>query len=178
VVAFRQATGLMLVAGAAMLVALPGVNAAEGVLVESIPANVDKAAAIVAAEDALKYREWKIVGEDADSVSATISRMNVDAKIRISAAGSRLAYNESGTGPSKINFTGRRVPSVVATPSRWIEYLRTDTTERLMARAAAPLETRKTDTPSKPDVAPASAPAGLITADEYGRKKDEILRGL
>lgn len=195
----RKVGRTVVVAGVTALLVSPGVRAAEDVLVESIPANVDKAGALAAAKDALKYREWRVTGEDADSVSATISRSNVDAKIRIKVVGTRLLYEESALGRGRLDHTGRVTPSTISTPSRWIEYLRSDTTERLMARAAAPAATPRAAVaaPAKVDAAVAATPAAsgrssvqrlqelkemldrnLITAEEYARKKEEILKGL
>jgi hypothetical protein len=187
-----------------LLASVSAAQAGEGVLIENIPAKVDKAGALAAAKDALKYREWRVVGEDADSVSAKISRSNIDASIRIKAVGSRLVYVESATGGSRRpDYSGKTVWSVNSTPSRWIEYLRSDITERLTARAetahkaeasavtdAAPAPSAAPAPP--PSAAPASVPSslhrlqelkdmldrGLITADEYARKKDEILKAL
>lgn len=167
-------------------------------LVEAIPGNVDKASAIAAAKDSLLYREWKVVAEDADSVTATISRGYVDAKIRIVVKGSSLVYDESARGRPKLDHTGRVVPSTSTTPSRWIEYLRTDTIERLMARSVAPAQPARTsastagpNSASEPVVPVAGRSSvqrlaelkemldrGLITADEYARKKQEILKAL
>lgn len=187
------------IAGLAVTSVLGAAHAAEGVLVESIPGNVDKAAAIAAAKDSLLYREWKVVTEDADSVTGSISRANVEAKIRIAVKGSSLVYDESALGRPKLDHTGRLVPSTTSTPSRWIEYLRADTTERLLARSVAPASAQpaRAAAPAKVDTpAAAATPAagrsnvqrlaelkemldrGLITGDEYARKKDEILKAL
>ena len=180
--------------------ALPAASAEENVLIESIPANVDKAAALASVRDALKYREWTIVAEDADSISATITRQNIDARIRIAASGSRLVYQESARGKPKLDYTGRFTPTATSTPSRWINYLKSDVSEKLMAHAAAPASAvPKAAAPavgtgsaasgsSEPAVKRSSLQRlqelkemldkGLITADEYAHKKDEILKGL
>lgn len=190
----KSAWGLVL--SLAALGMLPAAQAGEGVLVEKIPANVDKAAAVAAAKDSLNYREWTVVAEDADSVTGTISRTNVTAKIKIKVQGRSIVYEESATGRGKLDFTGRVVPSTTSTPSRWLEYLRSDTTERLMARSAAPPEPARASASATPAPPAAAVPAsgrnsvqrlaelkemfdrGLISADEYGRKKDEILKAL
>lgn len=170
--------------------------AGEGVLVESMPANVDKSTALAVVQEALKYREWTIVGQDADSVSATISRNAVDATIKIRQSGTRLVYEESARGKNKLDHTGRWTPSTITTPDRWINYLRSDITENLLARSAKgpAAQARNEAVAPRPVDAPAAAPQGgavqrmqllkemydkgLISAEEYGRKKEEILKSL
>jgi hypothetical protein len=166
--------------------------AAEKVLLETVPANVDRAGVLAAAREALDYRTWKVVAQDADSVTATISRNAVDAKIRIKYSGSRLLYEDSARGKGKLDYTGRVVPTVTETPERWINYLRSDITENLQKRAkespkATPgvEEAARTEPAGKSGTAVARMQelkqmfdAGLITADEYAKKRAEILRDL
>jgi len=177
-----------------LLLALASVSAtaADKVLLESIPPNVDRAGVLTAAREALDYRTWKVVAQDSDSVTATISRNAVDAKIRIIYSGSRLLYEDSARGKSKLDHTGRMVPTVTETPERWINYLRSDITENLQKKSvesskAAPKvqEAARTEPANKSGTAVARMQelkqmfdAGLISADEYAKKRAEILRDL
>jgi hypothetical protein len=171
----------------------------EKILIQSLPANVDKTTALKFAREALEYREWTIVKEEADSVEAKISRNAVNAKIRIRHNGNQLVYEDSARGKAKVDFTGRTVPSITEAPARWINYLRSDITEKVQAHASAASAGAPDVAPAKP---PAKAPAtvaagerarkrgngvermqelkemfdrGLISADEYTRKKEQIL---
>jgi len=170
-----------------------GVAAApeEKVLIESLPANVDAATALKAAHDALEYRTWKVVAQDDHSVTATISRQAIDGRIRIRFKDARLVYTESARGKSKMDFTGRMTPSSVELPERWINYLRSDITESLQKVAAALAATPQAPTAINADAGPRRSTSterlkelkqmldsGLISADEYAKKKAEILRDL
>jgi Short C-terminal domain len=173
-------------------------SAAEKLLMERVPAQLEKPVVLTVVRQALLYREWTIVAQDADSVSAKIARGVVDANIRIRHAGDRLVYEDSALGKSKFDHTGRAVRTAVETPSRWIDYLRSDIAEGLQKPPSA-------DASLAPKVAPsATAPSamkeqpaaqrtsgvqrmqelkemldrGLITADEYSRKKEQILSEL
>jgi hypothetical protein len=186
---------LRLLAAVLLALSVLPATAGEGVLVENIPANVDKAATLTVVRQALEHREWKIVGQDADSVSATISRQAIDAKIRITHGGTRLVYQESALGKNKLDHTGRWTPSTTATPDRWINYLRSDITENLMTRSASgPAAQAKGEAVAPGAGAATAAPPsaavqrmqvlkemydkGLISAEEYGRKREEILKSL
>lgn len=181
----------------AVVVPLGAIAAEQGVLIEKLPANIDRAGALGATRDALANREWTLVGQDAESISAKINRAGLDAKIRISVSGEQLRYETSATGKGRMDHTGRMTPAQTSTPSRWIGFLRSDITETLQARAAAGAKS------SPKAVAAESAPAGaarttaarapsvqrmqdlkdlfdkgLISADEYAAKRAEILKDL
>jgi hypothetical protein len=168
-------------------------GAEEKLLIDNLPANIDHATALKFAREALEYREWTIVKQDADSVQAKISRNVVDAKIRIHQNGNQLVYEDSARGRSKVDFAGRPVPSTTETPSRWIYYLRSDITEKLQAYAAEAAGTAPAATAPAAKVASGKSgsprgnrvqrmkdlkemfDSGLISADEYARKRAQIL---
>ena len=169
------------------------VGAEEKVLIEILPTNIDTTTALNFAREALEYRQWTIVKQDAESVQAKISRNLVDAKIHIYQNGNKLVYEDSARGRPKIDHTGRAVPSTTETPSRWIYYLRSDITEKLQAYVAEAAGSAPAATPPTATVA-SSKPAhprgnrvqrmkelkemydgGLISADEYARKRAQIL---
>jgi len=168
-------------------------GAEEKVLIEILPGNIDSATVVKFAREALEYREWTIVRQDADSVQAKISRNLVDAKIRIHQNGNQLVYEDSARGRPKVDYAGRTVPSTIETPSRWIYYLRSDITEKLQAYAAEAASTAPAAAAPAAKVASSkSAPTrsnrvrrmkelkemydgGLISADEYARKRAQIL---
>jgi hypothetical protein len=170
--------------------------AAEEVLINDVPANVDKTVALTVAREALAYREWTFVSQDADSVSAKISRAGVDANIRISHRDGKLLYDTSARGRGRLDYTGRVVPSTTTTPERWIEFLRADITEGLQKRAAMAKSTPKPTEPPKVNVAAEPQAAkrgnatarmqelkelfdkGLISPEEHERKRAEILKDL
>lgn len=170
--------------------------AEEGVLVERLPANIDRTAALGATRDALAKREWTLVGQDAESISAKITRAGVDAKIKIRVSGDQLRYETSATGKPKMDHTGRMTPTQTSTPSRWIGFLRGDITENLQTRVATGAKTPPTSvgteaTPAAARPTAARAPSvqrmqdlkdlfdkGLISADEYAAKRAEILKDL
>ena len=162
------------------------------VLIESVPAKIEKPVVLTVVRQALQYREWTIVAQDPDSVSAKIARSGFDAEIRIRHAGDRLVYESAARGRSKLDYTGRAVANVVETPSRWIDYLRSDIAEGLQKPPSADAALTPKLTPS---VAKEQAPAqrssvqrmqelkemfdrGLISADEYAQKKEQILKEL
>jgi hypothetical protein len=169
------------------------VGAEEKVLIEILPTNIDATTTLRFAREALEYREWTIVKQDAHSVQAKISRNAVDAKIRIYQSGNQLVYEDSARGKPKVDYTGRVVPSTTETPSRWIYYLRSDITEKLQAYVAEGAAPAPAATPANAAVA-SNKPAhprgnrvqrmkelkemfdgGLISADEYARKRAQIL---
>jgi Short C-terminal domain len=168
-------------------------GAEEKVLIEILPTNIDTTTTLRFAREALEYREWTIVKQDADSVQAKISRNLVDAKIRIYQNGNKLVYEDSARGRPKLDHTGRAVPSTTEAPSRWIYYLRSDITEKLqayVAEAAAPAPAATPPTAAVASNKPARPhgsrvqrmkelkemyDCGLISADEYTRKRAQIL---
>jgi hypothetical protein len=175
-----------------------GTNAAEqGVLIERLPAGIDRAGALAATREALANREWTLVGQDAESISAKITRAGLDAKIRISVSGEQLRYETSATGKGRMDHTGRMTPAQMSTPSRWIGFLRTDITENLQTRVAAAAKNPPKGVAAEAAPAGAARPTaarapsvqrmqdlkdlfdkGLISADEYAAKRAEILKDL
>jgi Short C-terminal domain len=164
-------------------------GAAEKVLIESVPAKIEKPAVLTVVRQALQYREWTIVAQDPDSVSAKIARSGFDAEIRIRQVGDRLVYDSSARGRPKLDYTGRAGANVVETPPRWIDYLRSDIAEGLQKPPSADATATAKLTPS---VAKEQAPAqrsgvqrmqelkemfdrGLISTDEYAQKREQIL---
>jgi len=163
-------------------------SAEEGVLVENIPAGLDKATVLTVVRNALTYREWTIVDTFPSAISAKISRGRVDARIRISVVDKTLRYQESALTTE----LSTRVTKT-STPSRWINFLRSDITTELEARAkAAAAEAPSKDTPKAGAKAGSKPPntvqrmdelkqlldRGLISSEEYERKKAEILKDL
>lgn len=165
-----------------LLLAAPAF-AGEGVLVENIPPGVDKATVLTIVRNALNYREWTVADVPPSAVSGKISRGRVDAQIRISLVDNSLRYQESAI-TTELSTRVRKV----ATPSRWIEYLRSDISEELQARAKARPEAAKAASKDAPQARGSTLQrmqelkqlqeAGLISNDEYERKRAEILDGL
>jgi Short C-terminal domain len=155
--------------------------AEEGVLVENIPASLDRATVLTAVRNALTYREWTIVDSFPTAVSAKISRGRTDARIRISIVENTLRYTESA-----VTTELSQKVTKTTTPSRWINYLRSDISTELQERAKT--------APAKPSTKEASKgrgntvqrmqelkqlqDSGLISAEEYERKRAEILKEL
>lgn len=180
----------------ATVVSLTSAFAEDGVLIERLPATIDRTTALNATRDALANRDWTLVGQDAESISAKITRAGVDAKIRIRVSGDQLRYETSATGKGRMDHTGRVTPAQVSTPSRWIGFLRSDITENLQTRVAAAAKNPPAvaaETPPAGAARPAAARAssvqrmqdlkdlfdkGLISADEYAAKRAEILKDL
>jgi hypothetical protein len=182
-----------------MLVPFGATAAEQGVLIERLPAGIDRASALGATREALANREWIVVGQDAESISAKITRAGLDAKIRISVSGEQLRYETSATGKGRMDHTGRVTPAQMSTPSRWIGFLRSDITENLQTRVAAAAKnpSRAGAVEAPPTGAAAARPTaarapsvqrmqdlkdlfdkGLISADEYAAKRAEILKDL
>lgn len=174
-------------------------GAEEKILVEKLPVGIETPVALTFAREALEYREWTIVKHHAGLIEAKISRNQIDAKIRIRHNGDQLVYEDWARGKPKVDFTGRMMPSTTETPSRWIYYLRSDITEKLQKYAADPASASAAAAarpPAKANVASEKSASrrtssvqrmqelkemfdrGLISADEYARKRAEILKEL
>jgi hypothetical protein len=174
-------------------------DAEEKILIENLPAGIETQAALTFAREALEYREWTIVRQGAEFVEAKISRSAIDAKIRVRRNGNQLVYEDSARGKPKVDHTGRLTPSITEAPSRWIYYLRSDITEKLQqytTESASATPAASPQPPVKDNVAGAArAPRratsvqrmqelkemldrGLISADEYARKREQILNEL
>jgi Short C-terminal domain len=157
--------------------------AEEGVLIENIPPGLDKATVLTVVRNALNYREWTIVDTFPSAVSARISRGRMDARIRISVVDNTLRYQESA-----VQTELSQKISKTTTPSRWINFLRSDISEELQARAKvvadsgkpAPKETPKGrgNAVQRMQELKQLHESGLITAEEYERKRAEILKEL
>jgi len=172
-------------------------GAEEKILIENLPAGIETPTALTFAREALQYREWTIARQGADFVEAKISRNTIDAKIRIRHNGNQLVYEDWARGKGKVDYSGRMVPATTETPSRWIYYLRSDITEKLQKYAADPASATATASSQPPakSVAGHATPRrassvqrmqelkemldrGLISADEYARKREQILNEL
>src|SRR5262245_59361914 len=157
--------------------------AEEGVLVENIPPGLDKATVLTVVRNALNYREWTIVDTFPSAVSARISRGRMDARIRISLVDNTLRYQESAVQTELSQKISR-----TSTPSRWINFLRSDISDELQVRAKAVAEPSKTAAKETPKARGNAVQrmqelkqlheTGLINAEEYERKRAEILKEL
>jgi hypothetical protein len=169
----------------ALALHLAPADAEEGVLVENVPAGLDKATVLTVVRNALTYREWTIVDTFPSAISAKISRGRVDARIRISVVDKTLRYQESALTTE----LSTRVTKT-STPSRWINFLRSDITTELEARAkAGATEASSKETPKAASKASTNTvqrmeelkqllDRGLISNEEYERKRAEILKDL
>ena len=158
----------------------PPANAEEGVLIESVPLNLDRATVLTVVRNALTYREWTILETFPAAVTAKISRGRQEARIRIALVDHALRYKESAvTTELSMKITKS------STPARWIDFLRSDISAELETRSKsaasqAPKETPKArgSTVQRMQELKQMLDSGLISAEDFERKKAEILKEL
>ena len=153
-------------------------------LVENVPPDLSKEQVLRAAWTALAGHQWIVKPGSGDVLLAEITSGDTDAKLKVFMVGRRLRYTDEG---SKSRSSG----VAISVPERWIGYLRADT-----ARALSQIQMAESGKAGNAPPASGSAPAsarttaerlralkelhdsGVITRDEYDKKRAEILKDL
>jgi len=147
--------------------------AEEGVMFENVPLALDKASALAIVRDALKFREWRITATDADSVTAKINAPRIESTIRIWLDGRVIRYRDDAINPDFIRMG--RSDDKAFTPERWISFLREDIGAAMRPHLGSPAKQspseRMTELKKLRD-------AGLISPEEFEKKRAEILKNL
>lgn len=175
------------------LVAALGGNAASAKLAEAtpgfvllgnLPANLTNDQILRAVWTALSGRRWIVLPSGSDTVIAEYTSGDTEGKLKVFIAGRDLRYTDEGTRQ-------RSSGAFTSLPENWLANLRADT-----SRALGQLSTARQSAGASPPAA-ASAPSasartaaermralkelhdsGVITRDEYDRKRAEILKDL
>jgi hypothetical protein len=164
-----------------------GASADRGVIVQRIPSALDRASALSVVKESFTKRGWTVTGADEEAVSGKYVGQNIEGRVRVFVDGETLRYEESAT-----DLAASRHGSVpeTRTPARWINRLRSDIGDALRLRASnTPIPAqpaRASPQPGASKLTPADRmvelrkmrDAGLITTEEYERKRAEILKDL
>lgn len=158
-------------------------RADEGVLVSSIPQGADKSQVLEVVRQAFIGRSWTIESGDDLSVTARLFHGGYDAQLKVSLEGDSLRYLGNTTGmvhernPSLSTGNSRR--SSTDTPERWLTFLRFDISKSL---SGIPKHTSQESAGGAPNdiverlkTLDGLHKAGLVTDNEYKKKKEEIL---
>jgi len=162
---------------AAGLVAPVAGQCSKGLLAEDIPAHVDGTKALDLARNALLNREWTVTGGDARSVTAKIISQNMESQIVVTVAGGQIRYDERTVSLDAMRHG--QTPDIQI-PARWINALRADIQDqvRSLRAAEAPAAALKRAPADRMAELQRLRDAGHITAEEFERKRAEILKDL
>jgi len=149
-------------------------------LIGNLPGNLSNDQILRAVWSALSGRRWIVQPGSGDSINAEYTSGDTAGKLQVFLVGRDLRYLEDGT---RQRSSGRPT----SLPDNWIANLRADTSRTLMEMSA-----------KKPPAAPANSAiaanprtvaerlralkelhdSGVITRDEYDKKRAEILKDL
>jgi hypothetical protein len=178
---FAMMFAVLSLAALSLAAVSPSALAGRGVIVEKVPAAVDRSETLRVVQDRLQALGWTVVGQNANAVWGRYVGQNIEVRLRVFIDDGTLRYEESATD---LGAARRGAHPATSTPARWINAIRSEVDSALRARAAT-LET---------SLPPASPPkrshtdrleelrkmldAGLITNEDYEKKRAEILKDL
>lgn len=151
--------------------------ATSGVLVERVPRAIDKERALTIAESAMSRRGWTITAKDGDSIFGRYVDDNVESRIRIFMDRQTMRYEESATD---LGAARRGASTDTKTPARWINRLISDidsSIEEVKDERLVPADSRPPASERMAELRKLRD-AGHITAEEFERKRLEILKDL
>lgn len=150
-------------------------------LMGNLPDNLTNEQILRAVWTALAGRRWVVQSSSDDTVVAEYSSGDTAGKLKVFLVGRELRYTDEGTRQKIANR-----PTTL--PESWIANLRNDTAKHLrelsLAQRPSASPAKSTASASSRAVAERLRAAkelhdsGVITADEYEKKRAEILRGL
>jgi hypothetical protein len=127
---------ICVLAGVLLLAVTSAVRAETGVLISHVPPGADRSVVMAVVRHALERRGWRVTHVDSHSISATINGNKTDASIRLKVEEASIAYQ--GDAVLTVTSNGHSTKKPSALPKRWLEALRLDIGDALVAMPEQP----------------------------------------